>query len=65
MTHFSLIMQCTDKGSMVRAQYCSEWTELGYCMARLFDSFFPRRLMKAQPLFIIVYREGFDQEGQE
>ena len=26
-------MQCTDKGSMVRAQYCSEWTELGYGMA--------------------------------
>ena len=25
-----LIMLCTDKGSMVQAQYCSEWTELWY-----------------------------------
>ena len=47
-------LQCTDKGSMVRAQYCSEWTELGYCMARLFDSFVPRRLMKAQPLLRVA-----------
>ena len=31
--------QTHDKESMVRAQYCSEWTELGYGMARLFDSF--------------------------
>ena len=30
----------TIKRSMVRVQYCSEWTELGYGMARLFDSFF-------------------------
>ena len=29
MTQLPLIMQCTDKGSMVRAQYCSDWTELG------------------------------------
>ena len=42
MTQLPLIMQCTDKGSMVRAQYCSEWTELGYGMACLFDSFVPR-----------------------
>ena len=25
-------MICTDKGSMVQAQYCSEWTELWYSM---------------------------------
>ena len=25
-----LIMLCIDKRSMVRAQYCSEWTELWY-----------------------------------
>ena len=47
---------------MVRAQYCSEWTELGYCMACLFDSFVPRRLMKAQPL-LRVATYGFCQEG--
>ena len=35
------MLQCTDKGSMVRAQYCSEWTELGYGMAHLFDPLFP------------------------
>ena len=29
MTQLPLIMQCTDKESIVRAQYCSEWTELG------------------------------------
>ena len=29
MTQHKLIMLCTDKGSMVHAQYCSEWTELG------------------------------------
>ena len=40
MTQLPLIMQCTDKGSVVRAKYCSEWTELGYGMARLFDSLF-------------------------
>ena len=34
--------QTHNKGSMVRAQYCSEWTDLGYGMARLFDSFVPR-----------------------
>ena len=28
MTQHKLIMLCTDKRSMVRAQYCSEWTEL-------------------------------------
>ena len=48
---------------MVRAQYCSEWTELGYGMARLFDSFVPRWLMKAQPLLCVAV-EGFDQDGQ-
>ena len=32
----------------------SEWTELGYGMARLFDSFVPRWLMKAQPLFCVA-----------
>ena len=42
MTQLPLIMQCTHKGSMFRAQYCSEWTELGCGMARLFDSFVPR-----------------------
>ena len=42
MTQLPMIMQCTDKGSMVRAQYCSEWTELGYGMGHLFDSFVPR-----------------------
>ena len=48
---------------MVQAQYCSEWTELGYGMARLFSSFFPRWLMKAQPLLCVaVY--GFGREGQ-
>ena len=34
--------QTHDKGSMVRAQYCSEWTDLGYGISRLFDSFVPR-----------------------
>ena len=38
---------------MVRAHYCSEWTELGYGMARLFDAFVPRWLMKAQPLLCV------------
>ena len=47
MTQLPLIMQCTDEGSMVRAQYSSEWTDLGYCTARLSDSFVPRRLIKA------------------
>ena len=28
MSQHKLIMLCTDKGSMVQAQYCSEWTEL-------------------------------------
>ena len=28
MTQIKLIMLCTDKGSMVQTQYCSEWTEL-------------------------------------
>ena len=42
MTQLPLIMQCTDKGLMVRAQYSSEWTELGYGMARLSNSFIPR-----------------------
>ena len=42
MTQVPLIMQCTPKESMVQAQYYSEWTELGYGMARLFDSFVPR-----------------------
>ena len=28
--------QTHDKGSMVQAQYCSEWTDLGYGMARFF-----------------------------
>ena len=28
MTQPPLIMLCTDKGSMVQAQYCSKWTEL-------------------------------------
>ena len=42
MTQLPMIIQCTDQGSMVRAQYCSEWTELGYGMTRVFDSFVPR-----------------------
>ena len=46
--------QTHDKGSMVRAQYCSEWTDLGNGMARLFDSFVPRWLMKAQPLLCVA-----------
>ena len=54
MTQLPLIMQCTDKGSVVRAQYCSEWTELGYGIAHLSDSFVPRLLIKAQPLLCIV-----------
>ena len=60
MTQLPLIMQCTHKGSMVRAQYCSEWTGLGYGMARLFDSFVPRWLIQTQPLLCI----GFGQAGQ-
>ena len=47
-------MQCTDKGSMVRAQFCSEWTELSYGMTHLSDSFVPRWLMKAQPLLCVA-----------
>ena len=54
MNRLPLIMQCTDKGSMVQAQYCSEWTELGYGMAHLFDSFVPRWLMKAQPQLCVA-----------
>ena len=46
--------QTHDKGSMVRAQYYSEWTDLGYGMARLFDSFVPRLLMKAQRLLCVA-----------
>ena len=53
----------TDKGSMVRAQYCSEWTELGYGMACLSDSFVPRWLMKTQPLLSVAIK-GFGQEEQ-
>ena len=49
---------------MVRAQYCSEWIELGYGMARLFDSFVPRWLMKAQPLLCVAILKEFGQEGQ-
>ena len=30
ITQPKFIMLCTDKGSMVQAQYCSEWTELWY-----------------------------------
>ena len=30
MTQPPVLMLCTDKGSMVQAQYCSEWTELWY-----------------------------------
>ena len=48
---------------MVRAQYCSEWTELGYDIARLSDSFVPRWLMKAQPLLCVAIK-GFGQEEQ-
>ena len=48
---------------MVRAQYCSEWTELGYGMASLSDSFVPRWLMKAQPLLRVAI-EGFGQGEQ-
>ena len=48
---------------MVRAQYCSEWTELGYGMARLSDSFVPRWLMKAQPLLCVAIK-WFAQEEQ-
>ena len=29
-TPVDMIMLCTDKGSMVQAQYCSEWTEIWY-----------------------------------
>ena len=53
--------QTHNKGAMVRAQYCSEWTDLGYgmtCMTRLFDSFVPRWLMKAQPLLCVAI-QGF------
>ena len=32
----------------------AEWTDLGYGMARLLDSFVPRGLMKAQPLFCVA-----------
>ena len=49
--------QTHNKGAMVRAQYCSEWTDLGYgmtCRTRLFDSFVPRWLMKAQPLLCVA-----------
>ena len=42
---------------MARAQYYSEWTDLGYGMARLFDSFVPRWLMKAQPLLCVAIWE--------
>ena len=49
---------------MVRAPYCSEWTELGYGMANLSDSFVPRLLMKAQPLLCVAIK-GFGKEGQE
>ena len=38
MAQLPLIMQCTDKGSLVRAQYCSKWTELGYGMVRFLCS---------------------------
>ena len=48
---------------MVRAQYSSERTELGYGMARVSDSFVPRWLMKAQPLLCVVIK-GFGQEKQ-
>ena len=48
---------------MVRAEYCSACTELGYGMARLFDSLVPRWLMKAQPLLCVAIYE-FGQEGQ-
>ena len=63
MTQLLLIMQCTDNGSMVRAQYYSEWTELGYGMAHLSDSFVPRWLMKAQPLLCVAIK-GFGHEEQ-
>ena len=46
--------QTHDKGSMVRAQYCSELTDLGYGMALLFNSLVPRWLMKAQPLLCVA-----------
>ena len=36
-----LTMLCTDKGSMVQAQYCSEWTEFLW-HASSFDSFVPK-----------------------
>ena len=42
---------------MVRAQYCYKWTELGYGMARLFDSFVLRWLIQAQPLLCVVCRQ--------
>ena len=48
---------------MVEAQYCSKWTELGYGMARLSDSFVPRWLMKAQPLLCVAIK-GFGQVKQ-
>ena len=38
-TKLPVIMLCTEKGFMVQAQYCSEWSELW--VARLFDSFVP------------------------
>ena len=39
--------------------FSSEWTELGYCMARMFDSFIPRRLMKAQHLLYVAILKDF------
>ena len=53
MTQLPIIMLCTDKRPTAQAHYRSEWTQLGYGMVCLFDSFVPRRLMKAQPLLCV------------
>ena len=47
---------------MVLVQYCSERNELGYGMARLFDSFVPRWLVNVQHLLCVAIY-GFEQEG--
>ena len=64
MTQLPLTMQCTDKGSMVRAQYCSEWTELGYGMAHLSDSFVPEMIDEGTTSIVCVAIKGFGQEVQ-
>ena len=54
-------MQCTEKDQWFEHSIVQK--ELGYGMARLFESYVPRWLIKVQPLLCVAIY-GFGKEGQ-